>query len=482
MRTARAMDTDRPRDGRRPAALSTRTSRSIDPERLRRQPAVGENESMSSRSLEQHRAAVEALLAPLARGRAVETLTVSAARITAAPDTFRHRTLAHDVRSPTDLPPFDNSQMDGYAVRSSELADATTDAPARLLVDTQINAGDGFVELTPGTAAPIMTGAPLPRGADAVVPIERAIPDRFHSSGSVGDSVSGNEFFVEFVSAPRPDEFVRRRGSDIGEGGLLLPAGSPLGPAQLGVVAATGLTTIDVLRRIRVLLIATGHEIREPGTTLEPGQIYDSNSSVLSQALIDSGCTVVAWPCRSDDASELLHVVERGAPTADLVITVGGVSAGAREVVRDALGPLGVEFTHVAMQPGGPQGLGVIATDDADGHAATNIPVVTFPGNPVSALVSFEIFVRPILRRLGGFARAERQALRLPLAEAVDSPTDKHQVRRASIDADGRVRLVGGPSSHLLHSYAASTALVHLPVGLGHADAGDLVDVWRIDD
>lgn len=427
---------------------------------------------MTSRSLDQHRAAVEALLAALAHDRAVETISLSAARIAGAPDAYRHRTLAHDVRSPTDLPPFDNSQMDGYAVRSAELEGATPDAPARLLVDSQINAGDSISELEPGTAAPIMTGAPLPSGADAVVPIERAIPDHFRAA----HDTDSEPVTVEFSATPATDEFVRRRGSDIGEGGLLLPAGSALGPAQLGVIAATGLTRVDVLRRIRVLLIATGHEIREPGTALEPGQIYDSNSAVLSQALIDCGCTVVAWPCRSDDASDLLHIVERGAPTADLVITVGGVSAGAREVVRDALGPLGVEFSHVAMQPGGPQGLGAITS------AGRSIPVVTFPGNPVSALVSFEMFVRPILRRLAGFARVEREALRLPLAEAVESPAGKHQVRRASIDPDGRVRLVGGPSSHLLHSYAASTALVHLPVGLGHADAGDPVDVWRIDD
>jgi molybdopterin molybdotransferase len=435
---------------------------------------VGENENMSSRSLDQHRAAVEAMLEPLADARAIETISVSASRIAGAPDAYRHRTLARDVRSPTDLPPFDNSQMDGYAVRSADLLGASAAAPTRLLVDTQVNAGDSVSTLQPGSAAPIMTGAPLPTGADAVVPIERAVPDHFRSTASPDGAV---EQTVEFVSNPGTDEFVRRRGSDIAEGGLLLPAGCALGPAQLGVIAATGLTRIDVLRRIRVLLIATGHEIREPGTALEPGQIYDSNSAVLSQALIECGCTVVAWPCRSDDAAELLRILEKGTPTADLVITVGGVSAGAREVVRDALGPLGVEFSHVAMQPGGPQGMGVVTTAQQQ-----QIPVVTFPGNPVSALVSFEIFVRPILRRLAGFARTERETLRLPLAEAVESPAGKHQVRRASIDPDGRVRLVGGPSSHLLHSYAASTALVHLPVGLGHADAGDPVDVWRIDD
>ncbi|SMQ62163.1 gephyrin-like molybdotransferase Glp [Agreia sp. VKM Ac-1783] len=430
---------------------------------------------MASRSLDQHAAAVRQLLAPLGHDRAVETISLSASRIAAAPDAYRQRTLAHDVVSPGDLPPFDNSQMDGYAVRAAELSGATPDAGVRLRVETQINAGDTISAIEPGTAAPIMTGAPLPAGADAVVPIERAIPSHFRSAT---ETDGGSPLTVEFTSAPGADEFVRRRGSDVARGELLLPEGSMLGPAQLGVIAASGLTKVDVLRRIRVLLIATGHEIREPGTALQPGQIYDSNSAVLSQALIDAGCTVVAWPCRSDDAADLLHIIEKGAPTADLVITVGGVSAGAREVVRDALGPLGVEFSHVAMQPGGPQGLGLV---EAAGHPS-GIPVVTFPGNPVSALISFEMFVRPALRRLAGSTRVEREVLRLPLAESVDSPVDKHQVRRASIDTDGRVRLVGGPSSHLLHSYAASTALVHLPVGLGHADAGDPVDVWRIDD
>jgi molybdopterin molybdotransferase len=436
---------------------------------------MSENECMASRSLDQHAAAVRQLLAPLGHDRAVETISLSASRIAAAPDAYRQRTLAHDVVSPGDLPPFDNSQMDGYAVRATELSGATPDAGVQLRVETQINAGDTISAIEPGTAAPIMTGAPLPAGADAVVPIERAIPSHFRSAA---ETDGGSPLTVEFTSAPGADEFVRRRGSDVARGELLLPQGSTLGPAQLGVIAASGLTKVDVLRRIRVLLIATGHEIREPGTALQPGQIYDSNSAVLSQALIDAGCTVVAWPCRSDEAADLLHIIEKGAPTADLVITVGGVSAGAREVVRDALGPLGVEFSHVAMQPGGPQGLGLV---EAAGHPS-GIPVVTFPGNPVSALISFEMFVRPALRRLAGSTRVEREVLRLPLAESVDSPVDKHQVRRASIDADGRVRLVGGPSSHLLHSYAASTALVHLPVGLGHADAGDPVDVWRIDD
>ncbi|CAD5995226.1 gephyrin-like molybdotransferase Glp [Agreia sp. COWG] len=434
---------------------------------------------VTSRSVEQHRQAIEALLAPLATSRVRESLAVSASRIAANPDSYRGRTLAGDIISPTDLPPFDNSQMDGYAVRAADLANATPDAPARLAVDDQINAGDTAAALSAGRAAPIMTGAALPGGADAVVPIERALPNAFFSTPLPGtDNPEMAAPIVSFTAGPAPEEFVRRRGSDVQSGDTLLIAGTLLGPAQLGVIAGTGVTSIDVLRRLRVLLISTGHEIRESGTPLAPGQIYDSNSVVLSQALIDAGCTVIAWPCRSDDAAELLHIIEKAAPTADLVITVGGVSAGAREVVRDALGPLGVHFVSVAMQPGGPQGYGRIEVP----RGGVDLPVVTFPGNPVSALVSFEMFVRPVLRRLAGLARPDRQTLRLPLAEAVDSPVAKHQVRRGTVDSDGRVRLVGGSSSHLLHSYAASSVLVHLPAGVDHLDAADSVDVWRIDD
>ncbi len=162
----------------------------------------------------------------------------------------------------------------------------------------------------------------------------------------------------------------------------------------------------------------------------------------------------------------------------DLLITVGGVSAGAREVVRDALAPLGVQFGSVAMQPGGPQGLGAIEVAGRD----QPLPVVSFPGNPVSALVSFELFLRPILRRLAGASRPERAIVHAPLAAAADSPAGKHQVRRGRLDDVGAIELVGGASSHLLHSYANSSLLVHLPIGMEHADAGDRVEAWRIDD
>jgi len=437
---------------------------------------------MSARTIDQHSEAVLTLLAPLFADRATEELPLSS--LTTDAERYRGRILARAVDSPVALPPFDNSQMDGYALRADDLAAASAHTPATLTVAGRIAAGDPGGRLLPGTAAPIMTGAPIPAGADAVVPIEQADPPRF-----LPQHPDGTATRVAFHAPVPAGSFVRRTGSDVRPGDRLLDAGSRLGPAQYGVLAGTGLTSVTVLRRIRVLLIATGHEIREPGESLAAGQIYDSNSVILGQALRDAGCTVTASPCRSDDADDLLALLAE-APEVDLIVTVGGVSAGAREVVRDALGPLGVSFQHVAMQPGGPQGLGAIdrpcagtASPDSTVQAgAGTVPVVTFPGNPVSALVSFEVFLRPVLRRLAGLPRPDRDLLRAPLAAAVESPVGKHQLRRGILRPDGALDLVGGASSHLLHAYALATVLVHLPVGVGSVAAGDPVDYWSIDD
>ena len=447
---------------------------------------------MSARTIQQYRQDVAALLAPLFATRVTEALAVSSARLTADPDTYRGRTLATSVVSPVALPPFDNSQMDGYAVRSADLATASAGTPVPLTLAGRIAAGDPGAPLAPGSAAPIMTGAPIPAGADAVVPIEQADPPRFlpvddvvaaepagtASAGTVSTgTVSAGT--VSFAAAVAPGTFVRPTGSDVRVGDVLLAPGAALGPAQLGVLAGAGVTEIEVYRRIRVLLIATGHEIREPGSELAAGQIYDSNSVILSQALREAGCTVFARPCRSDDAADLLELLADAAEV-DLVVTVGGVSAGAREVVRDALGPLGVVFQHVAMQPGGPQGLGEITLPGAGSRAT--VPVLTFPGNPVSALISFEVFLRPVLRRLAGLPRPDRTIGRAPLAQDLHSPAGKHQLRRGILLADGTLDLVGGASSHLLHSYAAATVLVHLPVGVDSMTAGETAEYWSIDD
>ncbi|MFF2272315.1 gephyrin-like molybdotransferase Glp [Agromyces sp. NPDC058136] len=433
------------------------------------------------RSYAEHQQAVHELLGSLA----ARLHDLGAKRLELARPDALGRVLASDVVSPIALPGFDNSQMDGYAVRSAELAGARPGSPVRLIVGRTSAAGDAPFALAPGTASPVMTGAAIPDGADAVVPIEHASPSAFIGiGGGRHDSPAGS--VVGFTAPVEPGTFIRPIGSDIDAGALLLPAGTRLGPAQLGSLAAAGVTEVRARRRLRVLLISTGHELRAPGSPLRPGQLHDANTSMLAAALRACGAEVLESRA-TDDAGSVQAVLAASAPLVDLVVTTGGVSEGAFEVVRDALAPLGVEFVKVAIQPGGPQGLGTARIPRSDGeglghdHATpVEVPVISFPGNPVSALVSFELFLRPVLRRLEGLA-PDRHRARLPLAHDVVSPLGKHQVRRGVIDGAGAVE-VGAPSSHLLHAYARATVLVHLPVGVDALPAGAHVDVWRIDD
>ncbi|HEY5224586.1 MAG TPA: gephyrin-like molybdotransferase Glp [Microbacteriaceae bacterium] len=430
----------------------------------------------------EQQAAVEALLEPvraaLGDPRSAERLELIVDDMVASPQQYRDRVLATDVAAAIDLPPFDNSQMDGYAVRAAELAGATSETPVRVRIGATVAAGDRVATLALGTAAPIMTGAPIPLGADAVVPIEQCDPPHFSGGGKDG-AASPHSQTVGFAAQPDHRAFVRAAGSDVRAGSPLLTAGAHLGPAQWGVLASSGVVSVPVRQRIRVLLLSTGQELKKPGEPLESGQIYDGNTSVLTVALAECGALVRA-AMLPDNPADVVAALAASADDIDLVVTTGGVSAGAFEVVREALEPAGVAFGPVAMQPGGPQGLGIAKFDAADDHGAFSLPVVAFPGNPVSTLVSFEMFLRPVLRKIAGLPAA-RTIAQLPLAEAVDSPAAKHQVRRGILNDAGAVELIGGPSSHLLHSYALSTLLVHLPVGMAHAEAGDLVESWRID-
>ncbi|OUE13789.1 molybdopterin molybdotransferase MoeA [Clavibacter michiganensis] len=419
------------------------------------------------RTVDEHRAAVSALLAPLA-GLPAEELPVAADAVSADPHRYADRMLARDVTSPLDLPPFRNSQMDGYAVRAADLAGASDAVPAVLRIAARIPAGVAPVPLQPGTAAPCMTGAPVPPGADAIVPIEAAIPDRFVDE-------TATDATVAFAAPVDPGAFVRAQGSDLAAGAVLVAAGTRLLPSHWGVLASAGVAAVTVRRRPVVLLLSTGLELRAPGEQLAPGQIHDANSVALAAALSAAGAEVRPLRVASDDAGRVRDAIRDAAAGIDLLLTTGGVSAGAYEVVRDVLEG-GVEFVSVAVQPGGPQGLG---TAEAGG---ARIPVVAFPGNPVSALVSFELFLRPVLRALAGHPRPDRPSREAPLAAPLDSPAAKHQVRRGRLDEDGRVVAVGGPGSHLLHAYATATHLVHIPAGLDRLEAGDPVTVWSIDD
>jgi molybdopterin molybdotransferase len=300
----------------------------------------------------------------------------------------------------------------------------------------------------------------IPAGADAVVPIERAVPDYFLASGD-GRTVT--------LPATAQGTYVRAAGSDIAAGEEALAAGTCLGPAQLGLLAALGIPEVPVYRAVTVLLVTTGDEVVEPGRPLPPGKIYDSNGTLLEAALRQAGVTVRRAGISTDNPAELTALLRARSQGADLIVTTGGVSKGAYEVVRQAMAEQPVEFLHVAMQPGGPQGIGTF-----DG-----VPFLGFPGNPVSCLVSFEMFLRPALSTLLG-APAARLPLRARLAQPLTSPAPKHQVRRGSLQPDGTVRLEGGESSHLMHALAGSNVLVHVPAGVTELAAGDEVEVWML--
>jgi molybdopterin molybdotransferase len=396
------------------------------------------------RTVEEHQAVVAALLPPLPE----EQVPLAAAN---------GRVLARDVVAGVALPGFDNSAMDGYAVRSADLTGLAEGRPVRLPVAQDIPAGRSDVRpIQPGTAARIMTGAPIPSGADVVVPVELT---------------DGRTDEVEIRDAPAPGTHLRRAGEDIAEGALALPAGTALGAAQLGLAASVGATTVSVRRRPRVLVLSTGSELVRPGEPLRPGQIYESNSVLLAAAVEDAGGEVRTLHFVPDDVEEFLATVRSELVSADVLITSGGVSMGAYEVVKDAFRELGtVEFTKVAMQPGGPQGAGTV-----DG-----VPVLTLPGNPVSAFVSFEVFVRPALRRALGHARPDRLHAPATLAGPLRSPAGRRQYLRGRYDG-GTVSQVGGPGSHLVAHLARANCLVVVPEDVTELPAGAEVDVVLIE-
>jgi molybdopterin molybdotransferase len=347
--------------------------------------------------------------------------------------------------------------MDGYAARWDEVGAASPGSPVRMPVAEDNPAGrTDVVPLAPGTVQRIMTGAPLPDGADVVVPVEL-------TDGGTGT--------VELRGCPERGAHLRHAGEDIAEGAVALPEGTVLGAAQLGLAASVGVTTVTVRRRPRVLVLSTGSELVEPGTPLRPGQIYESNSLLLAAAVEEAGGEARRLHFVPDDVEQFLTTVRAELAQADLLVTSGGVSAGAYEVVKDAFRTLGtVDFLKVAMQPGGPQGCGTV-----DG-----VPVVTLPGNPVSSFVSFEVFVRPALRRALGHTRPERLRAPARLTSDLRSPAGRRQFLRGWY-ADGEVSQVGGPGSHLVAHLARANCLVVVPEDVTELPAGAEVDVVLIE-
>ena len=380
-------------------------------------------------------------------------------------------TLATDVTAPLSLPVFDNSGMDGYAVRAADIAVATADRPVKLPVAEDIPAGrTDPLTLAPGTVHRIMTGAPVPAGADAIVPVEQT------DAGKPGQ-------VVEIRMASTPGQHIRKAGEDVAAGATVLRAGQVVTPAVLGLAAALGLGMLTVTPRQRVLVVSTGSELVSAGTTLAPGQIYESNAVMLAAAVREAGAEVVAMETTDDDVRQFRAAIEAHAGNADLIITSGGVSAGAYEVVKDAFmdgsdAGGGVEFVKVAMQPGMPQGAGTISLTGDAGKLST-IPIITLPGNPVSALVSFEVFVRPALRSAMGLPDPHRPRRAAALAEDLTSPRGKRQFRRGVYDAAaGTVTSYGPPASHHLRWLASANCLLEIPEEVTALAAGEELRVW----
>jgi molybdopterin molybdotransferase len=365
--------------------------------------------------------------------------------------------LAQDIYARWPLPSFDNSSMDGYAVIASDLVNASEGSPIALPVIDDIPAGFKSVEtLRSGQAIRIMTGAPTPAGADSVIPIE---------------STDGGSEVVVIRASVVPGSCIRREGEDVKAGDLVLPQGTFIGPRQIALIAAVGHGVISVIPKPRVAVLATGSELVEPGTELKFGLISDSNSFLVTAIANDSGAAAYRLPPVQDDEETLIQILEDQVHRADLIITTGGVSMGAYDPVKSAFLKLGTaQFHKVAMQPGMPQGFGSI------GQPA--IPIITLPGNPVSAYISFETFIRPAIRKMRGLKQLQRPQHSATLIGELRSPINKVQFARARYITQGQVELVGtGQGSHVLGGLAQADALVVIPVGVDSIASGEQVEV-----
>jgi molybdopterin molybdotransferase len=363
--------------------------------------------------------------------------------------------LTEDVVAPAPLPGFDNSAMDGYAVRTADL----TDIPVILPVVGDVAAGPASpLRVQPGLCVRIMTGAMMPAGADAVVPVE-------WTDGGVAK--------VRIDQRPDPGAYIRRAGEDVALGEVVLTAGTHLGAAQLGLAAAVGRSRVVVRPRPRVVVLSTGSELVEPGDPIGPGQIRDSNSFALTAAAVEAGAIGYRVGIVPDDPRRLADTLEDQLVRADVIVTSGGVSVGAYDVVKEVLSRLGtVRFDKVAMQPGMPQGFGTIGPDA--------IPVFGLPGNPVSSLVSFEMFVRPAIRTMLGAEPIERPRVQALADEPLTSSLGQRSFLRVHLgvrEGAYRVTPVSGAGSHLLAGMSRANALAVVPEDVVRIEAGQPVEV-----
>jgi molybdopterin molybdotransferase len=371
------------------------------------------------------------------------------------------RVLATAVVAGHDLPGFANSAMDGFAVRAADLSGAAPEDPVHLLLVGEVGAGNVFAgELRPGTTVRIMTGAPIPDGADAVLELEEAAED-------------GPRVLMR--RAAERGRNIRGAGTDVQSGELALDAGVTLGPAQLALLAALGQDRLDCLRQPLVAVMSTGDEVVEAGDAIAPGQVYDAIGPSLSAAVTLAGAHAIVIRRARDTADDVRRAL-REAAVADLVVSVGGVSMGRYDLVRPAVEELGrLDFWKVAMRPGKPLAVGEVL----------GRPFVGLPGNPVSALVGFEVFVLPALLALGGRAGWRRPSVRAELASPLQTPPGLRTFARARLEARSDAVPLAHPApgqgSHQLRWLAQSNALLDIPEDTADLETGAAVVALLMD-
>jgi molybdopterin molybdotransferase len=372
------------------------------------------------------------------------------------------RVLAQDVHADADVPPYANSSMDGYAVLAADTAGASRQSPSRLHVVADLAAGYVTeVEVTPGTAVRIMTGAPIPPGADAVVRVE--------------DTAAQGEWVQIFTEVP-VGQYVRPAGEDVRQGELVLQRGTTVRPQEVGMLATLGHREVQMFRRPRVAILATGDEVMEIDAPLAPGKIRDANSYSNAAQVVKHGGIPIMLGIARDRVEELTERIRAGlAQGVDLFLTSGGVSVGDFDLVKDVLTAQGeISFWRVRMKPGKPLAFGRIG----------EVPVLGLPGNPVSVMVSFETFVRPALLKMQGVTDWERPTVEAVLMDEVgrkDSRRHYLRVRVEEHEGEHRAYLTGGQGSGILSSMVRANALAIIPEDWTHAPVGARVQVIMLE-
>ena len=386
--------------------------------------------------------------------------------------------LAEDVESTLDIPPLDNTAMDGYAVRAADTEGASEANPVRLRISGELAAGyifDG--EVTPGSAVRIMTGAPIPRGADAVVPFEETDESTTGSDREFG-TFEKSTSEVGILKAARLGANIRRAGEDVGRGVLVLPQGTVLRPAQIGVLASLGRATVRVIRRPLVAILSTGDELLQPGQPVEPGKIYDSNAYSVAAMVRESGGIPRTLGIATDTVDALTAKIGEGLD-ADMLITSAGVSRGDYDVVKEVLAKEGdIDFWTVRMKPGKPLAFGAFPAGDR------RVPHIGLPGNPVSSMITFELFGRPAIFKMLGKGGWQRPTVRAVAEERIVNTDGRRVYARAIVSQrDGRyyASLTGPQGSGILTSMAQANALAVVPEEVAAVEVGDEVECLLLD-